>query len=292
MASALLVDYVLTVAVSISSGAQYAAAAIDPLQGHEATIAIIAVLFLMTMNLRGVKESGTAFAIPTYIFMVVDPRHVAAGASSGYFFGNLPKSERADYTIQGTSTRPDRARAGVPDPAGVRVRVAALTGVEAISNGVPAFRKPKSKNAATTLALLGTIAITMGLSILILGNLMDVRLADVDNGVRLIDPAGNVVAGRLQPGPGDRSARQGRSSTTSTLGFYIVAAATGVILVLAANTAYNGFPVLGSILARDGYLPRQLHSRGDRLAFSNGIVLLAGFAHPADLSRSTRRSPG
>ncbi|HEY7043451.1 MAG TPA: APC family permease [Nocardioidaceae bacterium] len=279
VASALLVDYVLTVAVSISSAAQYAAAAIDPLQGHEATIAIIAVLFLMTMNLRGVRESGTAFAIPTYIFMV-SILAMSAWGFLRYFHGTLPKSELADYTIQGTM---DTA-GGVSTAALIFLFLrafasgsAALTGVEAISNGVPAFRKPKGRNAATTLLLLGTVAVTMALSILVLGNLMDVRLADVDNGVRLVEPDGTIapkdfnqdpVIGQLAKGIFDHF----------PLGFYIVAAATGVILMLAANTAFNGFPVLGSILARDGYLPRQLHSRGDRLAFSNGIVLLAGFA--------------
>jgi amino acid transporter len=279
VASALMVDYVLTVAVSISSAAQYAAAAIEPLQGHEASLAIVAVLFLMTMNLRGVKESGTAFAIPTYIFMF----SIFAMSLWGffrYFHGTLPKSELADYSIRGTASM----TGGLGSFALIFLILrafasgsAALTGVEAISNGVPAFRKPKGRNAATTLLLLGTIAVSMGMSILILGNLMDVRLADVDNGVRLVDPNGNIlqtgfnqdpIIGQLADGIFDHF----------RLGFYVVAAATGVILVLAANTAFNGFPVLGSILARDGYLPRQLHSRGDRLAFSNGIVLLAGFA--------------
>jgi amino acid transporter len=279
VASALMVDYVLTVAVSISSAAQYAAAAINPLQGHEATLAIIAVIFLMTVNLRGVKESGTAFAIPTYIFMF----SIFAMALWGffrYFHGTLPHSELAKYHIQGAQT----TAGGIGGFALVFLLLrafasgsAALTGVEAISNGVPAFRKPKGKNAATTLLLLGTIAISMGLSILILGNLMHVRLADVNNGVRLVDPHGHVVPADFQQDPVIGQLAKGIFDHFQ-LGFYVVAASTGVILVLAANTAYNGFPVLASILARDGYLPRQLHSRGDRLAFSNGIVLLAGFA--------------
>ncbi len=279
VASALMVDYVLTVAVSISSAAQYAASAIDPLQGHEATVAIVAVVFLMTMNLRGVRESGTLFAVPTYIFMFSIFAMTLWGFFR-YFRGTLPDSELADYSIQGTQT----IVGGFGSFALIFLILrafasgsAALTGVEAISNGVPAFRKPKGKNAARTLLLLGTIAVTMGLSILVLGNLMDVRLADVDNGVRLLDPQGKLlpvgfnqdpVIGQLAKGIFDHF----------PLGFYLVAASTGVILVLAANTAFNGFPVLASILAGDGYLPRQLHTRGDRLAFSNGIVLLAGFA--------------
>ncbi len=279
VASALLVDYVLTVAVSISSAAQYAAAAIEPLQGHEATIAIIAVLFLMTMNLRGVKESGTAFAIPTYIFMI-SILGMSAWGFLRYLRGTLPDSELADYTIRGSADF--AGGVGGLALAFLILRAfasgsAALTGVEAISNGVPAFRKPKGRNAATTLLLLGIVAVTMALSILILGNLMHVRLADVDNGARLIDPNGNLVPTDFNQDPIIGQLALGIFDHFP-LGFYVVAAATGVILVLAANTAFNGFPVLGSILARDGYLPRQLHSRGDRLAFSNGIVLLAGFA--------------
>jgi amino acid transporter len=279
VASALMVDYVLTVAVSISSAAQYAAAAIDPLQGHEATLAIAATVFLMTMNLRGVKESGTAFAIPTYIFMFSILGMSAVGFLR-HFFGHLPESTLAPYSIKGS----EHISGGIGSFALVFLVLrafasgsAALTGVEAISNGVPAFRKPKGKNAATTLLLLGTVAVTMGLSILILGNLMHVRLADVDNGVRLVSPSGKVMSATFNQDPVIGQVAEG-VFRGFPVGFYIVAAATGVILLLAANTAFNGFPVLGSILARDGFLPRQLHTRGDRLAYSNGIVLLAGFA--------------
>ncbi len=279
VASALMVDYVLTVAVSISAAAQYAASAIDALQGHQATAAIVAVAFLMTMNLRGVKESGTLFAIPTYVFMVAIFSMILWGFFR-YFRGTLPDAELADYSIRGSQT----IVGGFGSFALVFLLLrafasgsAALTGVEAISNGVPAFRKPKGKNAATTLLLLGTIAVTMGLSILVLGNLMDVRLADVDSGVRLVDPEGTLVPAEFNQDPAIGQLAKGIFDHFP-LGFYLVAAATGIILVLAANTAFNGFPVLASTLAGDGYLPRQLHTRGDRLAFSNGIVLLAGFA--------------
>jgi Amino acid permease len=145
-----------------------------------------------------------------------------------------------------------------------------LTGVEAISNGVPAFKKPKSKNAATTLALLGGIAVTMFLSITAIALISHVHVAE-SPGDLIGLPAGQhpktVIA---QVG----SAVFGNGS----FGFYYLQAMTALILVLAANTAFNGFPVLASILAKDGFLPRQLHTRGDRLAFSNGILLLAGFA--------------
>jgi hypothetical protein len=137
---------------------------------------------------------------------------------------------------------------------------AALTGVEAISNGVPAFRKPKSKNAATTLLLLGTLAVTMLLGIILLANLTHLRMDGTPGERPVIPQLAHVVFSSFQPA------------------FYLIVATTALILVLAANTAFNGFPVLGSILAQDRYLPRQLHTRGDRLAFSNGILFLAAFA--------------
>src|SRR6266511_852037 len=277
VASALLVDYVLTVAVSISSAAQYAASAIPALAGHQAEAAVIAVLFLTTMNLRGVRESGTAFAIPTYVFMFTI-LGMAAWGFGRMLLGHLPdaSSSTLDLAAEGEFA----AGAGTLAMGFLVLRAfssgcAALTGVEAISNGVPAFKKPKSRNAATTLALLGTISITMVLSVVSLANVMHVRFAE-DPATQLLRdgvPVGDSfhqdpIIGQLAKGIFDHFSP----------GFYLVAASTGVILVLAANTAFNGFPVLGSILARDGYLPRQLHTRGDRLAFSNGIVILAGFA--------------
>jgi amino acid transporter len=279
VASALMVDYVLTVAVSISSAAQYAATAVESLQGHQTQLAVFATIFLATMNLRGVRESGTAFAVPTYIFMG-SILGMAAWGFLRWAFGSLPDSELAGYSI----TPASEYAGGVAGLAMVFLVLrafasgsAALTGVEAISNGVPAFRKPKGRNAATTLLLLGTIAITMALSILILANEMHVRLADTDNGAVLVRPDGQPVGPSFHQDPVIGQLAQGIFNNFPP-GFYLVTAATGVILVLAANTAFNGFPVLGSILARDGYAPRQLHTRGDRLAFSNGIVLLALFA--------------
>ncbi len=275
--SALLVDYVLTVAVSISSAAQYAAAAIPSLRGNEVTVAVLATLFLMAMNLRGVRESGAAFAIPTYIFMAAILGMLGWGLLRD-LTGNLPQAESAQFDMAAE----EQFEAGFTGiAAGFLILrafssgCAALTGVEAISNGVPAFRKPKSRNAATTLLLLGTIAVTMLLGVIFMANAMNVRFAEdpanqlLFNGVPVGDDyVQDPVIGQLANGIFDNF----------ELGFYIVTAATGVILVLAANTAYNGFPVLGSILARDGFLPRQLHTRGDRLAFSNGIVSLAGAA--------------
>ena len=147
---------------------------------------------------------------------------------------------------------------------------AALTGVEAISNGVPAFRKPKSKNAATTLLLLGTISVTMLIGVITLANLTGLKL--IDEGHSHYTLNGQRVEVHEQTAIGQLSQAV---FADFMLAAYFVIAATFVILFLAANTAFNGFPVLGSILARDGYLPRQLHTRGDRLAFSNGIIVLA-----------------
>ena len=278
VASALLVDYILTVAVSISSASQYASAALPSLKGHEVTVAAIAVIVLATLNLRGVRESGTFFAVPTYAFMV----GIFAMCTWGFIrllSGTLPPAESADLEI-------------LPDPAydplttvglifllarAFSSGCAALTGVEAISNGVPAFRKPKSRNAATTLLLLGLIAITMMLSVIVLADQMHVRLVDPHHIGRLRQPDGSpmppgfdqdVLIAQIARGVFDHFPP----------GFYFVVTITGLILVLAANTAFNGFPVLGSILARDGLAPRQLGARGDRLAFSNGIVFLAVLA--------------
>jgi amino acid transporter len=276
--SALLVDYVLTVAVSISSAAQYTATAIEPARGHQVAVAVVAVVLLMAMNLRGVRESGTAFAVPTYLFMLAI-LGMAVWGLLRYFVGDgLPPAESADLRPPTTPEFSD----GFTGLAAAFLLLrafssgcAALTGVEAISNGVPAFRKPKGRNAATTLALLGGIAVTMAMSIITLANITEVHVSDAPG--RMLLPNGEPIGPDYHQDPVIGQLAESVFSDFP-LGFFFVTAATGVILVLAANTAFNGFPVLGSILARDGYLPRQLHTRGDRLAYSNGIVLLAVFA--------------
>jgi amino acid transporter len=279
VASALLVDYVLTVAVSISSGVQNAASALGFVSGHETFWACVLVLVLAALNLRGVRESGTFFAIPTYGFMVGVMGMALWGAFRAVS-GTLPDVESAQYTLikaPGYEGEITTLALVVLLARAFSSGCAALTGVEAISNGVPAFRKPKSRNAATTLLLLATVAITMLLSIMFLATAMNMKFVDPNDLSRLRQPDGSP----LPPGFDEHTviAQIARAVFDNfSPGFYFVIAMTGIILVLAANTAFNGFPVLGSILARDGFLPRQLASRGDRLAYSNGILILAFMA--------------
>ncbi|WP_370290790.1 APC family permease [Nocardioides sp.] len=275
VASALLVDYVLTVAVSISSGSQYAAAAIPAFQGHEATVGTVLVLALMAMNLRGIRESGSFFAIPTYLFMVA----ILGMCAYGFLqlsAGTLPLAESANLEIE--------PKPGWEEPLttfgllfllarAFSSGCAALTGVEAISNGVPAFQRPKSKNAATTLLLLGLIAISMMISVIVLAKQIAIKYVDPHELERLTLNGRPVGEDYDQHTVIAQIARAVFSDFSP--GFYFVVTVTGVILVLAANTAFNGFPVLGSILAKDGLAPRALAARGDRLAYSNGIVFLA-----------------
>ncbi len=278
VASALLVDYVLTVAVSVSSGVQNAKAMMPFLQGHEGLAAAIVIFLIMAMNLRGVRESGTFFAVPTYAFMISVGAMALWGFTQIFLMGRELRAETADYTVVGPSSH---------DPFIGFVVVmllartfssgcAALTGVEAISNGVPNFRKPKSKNAATTLLLLGTIAVSMLLAIVSMARLTGVKMLDVRDGVYFITPDGREIHEEATTVMGQLA--QVVFYDSFRPGFYFLMTVTVIILFLAANTAFNGFPTLASILARDGWLPHQLHTRGDRLAFSNGIVMLAAGA--------------
>lgn len=275
VASALLVDYVLTVAVSISSGIENLGSAVPFVVEHKVACAVGVIVLLTLMNLRGVKESGSLFAIPTYVFVFGVFCMIAWGAWRGIVLDDTMKAPTADFEI-----KPEHQ--GLAGFALVFLLLrafssgcAALTGVEAISNGVPAFRKPKSKNAATTLALMGGLAVTMFCGIIFLAMATDVRMAE--------KPAEDLLHNGVPVGEGyvqDPVISQVAAAVfgDGTFFFVLLAAATALVLFLAANTAYNGFPLLGSILAQDRYLPRQLHTRGDRLAFSNGIVLLAGAA--------------
>ncbi|GAA3532340.1 MULTISPECIES: APC family permease [Streptomyces] len=275
VASALLVDYVLTVAVSISSGIENLGSAIPFVVEHKVECAAAVILLLTVMNLRGVRESGSLFAIPTYVFVAGVFIMIAWGAFRGLVLDDTMRAPTASYEI-----KPEHE--GLAGFAMVFLLLrafssgcAALTGVEAISNGVPAFRKPKSKNAATTLAMMGLLAVTMFCGIIGLAMATKVRMAE-NPAVDLVKDGVAVGSGYVQ-NPVITQVAEAVFGKGSFF-FIVLAAATALVLFLAANTAYNGFPVLGSILAQDRYLPRQLHTRGDRLAFSNGIVLLAGAA--------------
>lgn len=229
----------------------------------------------MAANLRGIRESGTVFAIPTYLFIVSILGMLGWGFARHLLEDGLPPAPSAGLI---PPVDEDLA-AGLTGLGGALLLLrafssgcAALTGVEAISNGVPAFRKPKGRNAATTLLMVGSIAVAMGVGVIALGNITDVRLSEHPE--EMVGSNGNPVGSAYEQDPMIGQLAQSVFSDF-TAGFYLVVAVTGIILVLAANTAFSGFPILGSILARDSYLPRQLHSRGDRLAFSNGIIVLA-----------------
>ena len=280
VASALLVDYVLTVAVSISSASQYAAAAIPVVSvGTRSWSPAAMVIVLAAMNLRGVRESGTFFAVPTYLFMTAILGMCGYGLLQ-FALGTLPDVASADLKLipqEGWEQPLTTIGLVLLLARAFSSGCAALTGVEAISNGVPAFRKPKSQNAATTLLLLGLIAVTMMVSVIVLANQMGMRYVDPHHLESLQTADGAPLpAGFTQETVIAQLARAIFDNFSP--GFYFVVVVTGIILVLAANTAFNGFPVLGSILAKDGLAPRALGMRGDRLAYSNGIVFLAVMA--------------
>jgi amino acid transporter len=265
-ASALLVDYVLTVAVSVVAGGAAITSAMPALSRYAVALSVGFVVLLTLVNLRGVKESGKAFAIPTYGFLL---GIYAMFAVAGY---RLLSGEHLLAPTASLPLHPEHSYAGLAVMLLAMRAFAsgctALTGVEAISNGVPAFQKPKAKNAADTLAVMGFFSITMfvGITALALSYQVHVAESPTDLGLPADTPTQTVLAQIAQTVFGQSPM------------FYYIQAATAGILILAANTAYNGFPLLASLLAHDRFLPRQLHNRGDRLVYSNGIVLLAIFA--------------
>ncbi len=255
-AAALLVDYVMTVAVSVVSGVVAITSAAPALAPYAVELSVVFVVVLAMVNLRGVRESGTAFALPTYTFVVLTFLLLASGLYRAVT-GGIPDAASATLPLENT------AHIGGVFTLLLCLRAfasgcTALTGVEAISNGVPAFKKPKSKNAAATLLIMGALAISMFSGITALALASHAR-AYPDGNPSVISQIAESVWGR-------------------TVLYYGFQAATAAILILAANTAFNGFPTLASILAHDRFLPRQLHNRGDRLAYSNGIVLLAAIS--------------
>jgi amino acid transporter len=267
-ASALLVDYVLTVAVSVAAGVDAITSAFLTLRPAAVVMSLGFVALVALMNLRGVKESGTVFAIPTYGFVAVVFAMIGWGVLR-LTTGDAPRAESASFGI-GPVHSVAGAAALLLALRAFSQGCTALTGVEAVSNGVPNFRPPKSRNAADTLAIMGGITIAMFAGITALAMVARVRVAD--------DPA------QLTGAPAGYEQRTAIAQVAGAVfgyhsaWFLLVQGFTAAILILAANTAFNGFPILASILGRDGYLPRQFGRRGDRLVFSNGIVILAALA--------------
>lgn len=256
--ASLLVDYILTVAVSISAGVLAITSAIEPLRDHKVGLGLVLIGIITIANLRGLKESGRIFAIPTYVYVFALAALVGWGLWRS-FFGDLsalpPDTEQLDhFTKQGALLD------GVTLLALMRAfssGAVALTGVEAISNGVPAFRRPESKNAASTLLMMAVILGGFFFLISLLANQLKPTLSEHES---ILSILGTAVFGH------------------GSVLYVVLQASTAAVLTLAANTAYADFPRLASIIARDGFLPRQLFNRGDRLVFSNGIVFLAGTA--------------
>jgi len=253
--ASLLVDYILTVAVSISAGvaAIVSIPAFQDLAPHRVAIGLILIVFISLANLRGIKESGRIFAVPTYIYIAVLAALVSYGLFRSFVIDDihrinpLPFKQEGGNIFGGTLTLFILLK-------GFSSGAVALTGVEAISNGVPAFRRPESKNAAATLVWMGVILGTLFMGVQILSH-------------------------RLGPYPSDKTTVMSQLGTavfgSGTVLYVVLQFATAAILTLAANTAYADFPRLSSIIAHDGYLPRQLANRGDRLVFSNGVLVLA-----------------
>ncbi|MDR5698668.1 APC family permease [Agromyces sp. LY-1074] len=266
VASALLVDYVMTVVVSVASGVDNIISAIPELNPWRVGLAVAFVLILAAINLRGVSESSRAFAVPTYLFIGSVFLMVVVGLVRTVF-GDPPVAESAGYEVQAESLT--QAAVVLLLLRSFASGCSALTGVEAISNGVPAFRRPKIGNAQRTLVAMGGIAIVLFAGLTAVALISGVHYAEVP--CHLIgwtdcatEPQRSLIAQVAAATFGD-----------ATVLFYVIQAATALVLLLAANTAFNGFPLLGSVLARDGYAPKSLSTRGDRLIYSNGVIILA-----------------
>lgn len=264
VAAALLVDYVLTVAVSVASGVDNIISAIPELNPLRVEIAVGFVILIVIVNLRGVREASTVFAIPTYVFI----GSVAVMIAVGLFrtaIGDPPVASSAAYTVQGEEL--SQAAVILLVLRAFSSGCSALTGVEAVSNGVPAFRKPKVRNAQATLTLMGGIAIVLFGGLTVLGLVSGVHYAE--------NPC-NLVGFDCVNEPQPSLMAQVAAATfgMGSIPFFLIQAVTACVLLLAANTAFNGFPLLGAVLARDGYAPKALNTRGDRLVYSNGMIIL------------------
>lgn len=267
VAAALLVDYVMTVAVSVASGVDNIISALPFLDPYRVWLAVGAVVILAAVNLRGVRESSTAFAIPTYLFIgSIGVMLVTALVRT--LLGDAPVAESVDLELESESLA--QAAFVLLILRAFASGCAALTGVEAISNGVPAFRRPKILNAQRTLMIMGGTAIVLFSGLVAVAIITGARYLDCTEQVYLdaaactTDPQRSLIAQIAAATFGD-----------FTVPFFIVQGATAAVLLLAANTAFNGFPLLGSVLAADKYAPKALSTRGDRLIFSNGVLALS-----------------
>lgn len=247
--AALVIDYILTVAVSIAAGVAAITSAFPALHDHKVLIALFFIWILTILNLRGITESATIFALPTYIFIASIILLLGTGIAKFYMYGPPPIPEMPVATL----------------PAGITLFLilrafsagcTALTGVEAISNGVPAFKHPESRNAAITLIVMASIIVVLFGGITFLANVN-----------HIIPSSTETVISQIAAGVFGRNVL-----------YYIIQVSTAMILFLAANTSFVGFPLLASLLGQDGFLPRLLAVRGDRLVYSNGIITLAALA--------------
>jgi amino acid transporter len=253
--ASLLVDYTLTVAVSIAAGTAAITSAVEPLRGHEVATAVVLLIGLAVANLRGLRESGRLFAPPTYGYIAIMAVLIGYGLMRTVFgdLGPLPVDQAALDEI----THDGALLGGVSLFLLMRAfssGAIALSGVEAISNGVPAFRPPEARHAATVLTWTGTILAVLFCGVAALAEQLRPTLSEDET---ILSIMGRAVFGG------------------SSVLYYLLQLFTAAILILSANTAFADFPRLSAVIARDGFMPRQLAHRGDRLAFSNGIVALA-----------------
>ncbi len=271
VASALLLDYVMTVAVSIASGTDNLISAFPMLNDFRVEIAAGFIIFLCAINLRGVRESGAAFAVPTYLFIASVFTMFGVGIFK-ILSGESIQAVSAEYSVRAV----ENVQAGGLIFVLLLMRSfasgsAALTGIEAIANGVPAFRAPKIKNAQITMSLMGLTAISMMIGIVSFGLISGVRY--IENAEHQLSGA-QLEAFLSTPQPSVIAQIGLAVFGDGNIMFFVLQGATAAVLLLAANTAFNGFPLLASVLAKDGYAPKALLTRGDRLVFSNGMISL------------------
>ena len=264
-AASLLIDYVLTVAVSVAAGVAAIITAYPVLQPHLVPLCVVATLFITALNLRGVKEAGWVFAGPAYLFIFAILSTIVMGLISlALHPAYTAPAAQAGAALNG-------AKLGLQSIGLYLVLQAfsqgctALTGVEAISNTTPVFKDPQDKNAALTMAWMGGLATTMFLGLTFLANRFGIQANFQDSTVPGYQSVVGQVANTAWP-------------PALHFMFYVVQYATALVLVIAANAAFAGFPQLASMLAKDNFLPRQLANIGDRLSFSNGILLLSAAA--------------